>query len=407
MNFPIYLAKRYIKSRRGLNLLSFISLFTIGGIALGVAVLIIALSVLKGFEDAVAEKIVNLNSHIYITGFSDRMLDEPEFIIPVMREVTGDNYENISPFISGNAIIRSRRLSEGVKVIGINPEDEAGLAQYIVSGAFSFDSLKGKPAVIIGKKLADKLFVKPGDKITFFSLPGKKPPSAENPPMIKQFIVSALYESGMAAYDDIKVYIDFESARKLFMTDGKVSGYNIRLTNISGIDSLAADLQDILGYPYNVRTIYQEFQSIFTWLDLQKEPVPLILGLIVIVAAFNIIGTILMLVLERTVEIGVLRAMGMTRKQVTKIFIIAGMTLTVTGILIGNLLAFLISLAQMELGLVRLPSSVYFMSVAPVSIEPAHYILVSVFALIISLGSSWIPGRIAARMDPVKALRFG
>ncbi|MFC2084337.1 ABC transporter permease, partial [Bacteroidota bacterium] len=149
-----------------------------------------------------------------------------------------------------------------------------------------------------------------GDKIILFSLKNNKLPTIQNPPALKQFIVNGIYESGMAEYDDINVYIPIETAEILFDVKDKISGYNILLSNTSKADSLANILQESLSYPYYVRTIFKQHQNIFTWINLQKKPIPIILSMIILVAVFNIIGTILMIILEKVEAIGILKSLG-------------------------------------------------------------------------------------------------
>ena len=187
--------------------------------------------------------------------------------------------------------------------------------------------------MILGKRLAEKLFVKPGDIVTVFSIKKDQMPSIENPPSIEQFKVAAIYESGMSEYDDMNAFINISSAQKIFGMDDLVSGYNIKVKDLKTVRNLSDELQDYLGYPFYSRTIFQVHQNIFTWLDLQKEPIPIVLGLIVFVAVFNIIGTLLMIVLERTNTIGILKSLGANRKLILKVFLIHALYITIIGII--------------------------------------------------------------------------
>ena len=258
----------------------------------------------------------------------------------------------------------------------------------------------------MGKKLADKLFVQPDDKVTVFSLRKDEIPTFYNPPAIQQFTVNGIYESGMAEYDDVNAFISLEEGQKLFDIGKSISGYNIRLNDIIEIDSLRDKLQDFLGYPYYVRTIFQVHQNIFTWLELQKEPIPLVLGLIIVVAVLNIIGTLLMMVLERTRSIGILKSLGASSKLITKIFVYQGIYIALIGVILGDILAYVLSLLQLEYNIISLPDTVYFISSVPISIEWEYYLLISAIALVLSLLASLIPSFIASRIRPVSALRF-
>ncbi len=182
----------------------------------------------------------------------------------------------------------------------------------------------------------------------------------------------------MAAYDDLIAYVNIKTAQSLFNIGNDVTGYDIRLNNISKIDSLTNYLNNNLSYPYATRSIYQIHRNIFTWIDLQKKPIPIILGLIIIVAVFNIIGTLLMVVLEKTNEIGVLKSLGANKKQIISIFIYQGIYLALAGIIIGNLLAFILTELQLHYKIISIPSSVYFMSTVPIYLTPGTFMIVSI-----------------------------
>lgn len=406
MSLSLYISKRFISNKQSSKFLSLISVISIGGIAIGTAVLIIALTILNGFEEVVAQKIVNFNSHIKITAFGNRNLPDSDVIKNEIIANVGKDFNSISEFVSKLGIIKSRTLSEGVTIFGVNEESlENEVARYLVDGEFNLKSTNNKK-ILIGKKLSDKINVKVGDKITLFSLRKDEMPSIANPPAIEQFIISGIFESGMAEYDDLHVYISFETAKEMFETQNSISGYNIRLNSVVNIDSIAVSLQDNLGYPYYVRTIFQVHQNIFTWLDLQKEPIPIVLGLIIVVAIFNIVGTMLMIVLERTSSIGILKSIGFSKKHILKIFFIQGLFLGILGITIGCVIAFVLSYIQMQFNIISLPGSIYFISSVPISIDIENYLLVAGVGIFLSVLASLIPSYIASKMNIVSSIRF-
>lgn len=406
MRVAFYLASKLLRSKRNKQLLSLISVITILGIALGVAVLIISLTVLNGFDSAVREKIVNFNSHLIITGFSDRNLPEIDYLKDNITFKSAESIESISSFISKNSIIRASNTSEGIVLFGIDfDQNNLGLDRYIIKGNFESEN-SGRPGIILGKKLAMRLGVGLNDVVTLLSPAGDSRPSIYNPPVIKQFAVSGIYESGMAGYDDQKAYIDIKIAQGMFLLGNKVSGYNIRLKDIDKIDSIERNLQESLGFPFYVRSIFKEHQNIFTWLELQKEPIPIILGMIILVSVFNIIGTILMTVIERTPAIGILKSLGSTRKLISNIFLIQGIYLGSIGIAAGNILAFILSLVQIKFNIISLPESVYFLSAVPIELNAVNYIIVSIITFLLCIVSSLIPSYIASKIQPISAIRF-
>jgi len=406
MLLSIFIAKKYISNKQSSKFLSLVSVISVIGIAIGTAVLIIALTILNGFEEIVAQKIVNFNSHIKITAFGNRNLPDSDVIKSEITQKIGGDFHSISEFISKLGIVKSRTLSEGVTIVGIDTEtDNTNIDEYIVEGNYELDSEEIKQ-IIIGKKLSEKINTSVNDKITIFSLKRDELPDADNPPAIEQYIISGIFESGMAEYDDMNVYISLSNAKELFETYNSISGYNIRLNNVDSIDSTSKALQDLLGYPYYVRTIFQVHQNIFTWLDLQKEPIPIILGLIIVVAIFNIVGTMLMIVLERTSSIGVLKAIGFTKKKILQIFFVQGVFLGLLGITIGCILALVLSYLQLQFNLITLPSSIYFISTVPISIDIKNYLIVAGIGLVLSLLASLIPSYVASRMNIITSIRF-
>ncbi len=406
MFFPFYISKKYIYSKKNSRFISFISIFSIAGIALGVATLIIALSILNGFQNTITNKLIDFDSHIQISSFSTTLPPYEKFM-PWLKENLSPYYKSINPFASKLAIISSRSFKEGVNIKGIRPQDAwEGIKKDIIEGKFLLSDTSETPSIIIGKKLAEKLLVKVGDNVTLFALNKDQIPSPENLPNIKKFVVAGIFESGMSIYDDINAYVNIKSAQKLFNIGNNITGYDIKVNDISKIDSLTEFLADNLKYPYTARSIYQIHRNIFTWIELQKKPIPIILGLIIIVAVFNIIGTLLMIVLEKTNAVGILKSLGANKKQIVSIFLIQGSYFAFAGIVIGNIIAFTLAYLQLKFRIISIPSSVYFMSSVPINISAFNFILVSVVTFLLAITASVIPSLIASKIQPVTALRF-
>lgn len=406
MSFPLFMVNKYLRSKRFSFLFSFVSLITIGGIALGVTVVTIALSILDGFDSVISEKIINFNSHIIISSYGDRDLEENIEIENLITANLDEKLLSYSKFIAKNSIIKSKKNSEGVLLYGIDTEKtNLDIRNMILSGEY-FNSNSNKKEIILGKKLAEKLKLTVGDKVTLFTLQNNHLPSYANPPMISQFSVTGIFESGMPEYDDLKAYISLSLAKSILKMENKISGYNVKLKDVSEIDAQVETLQESLRYPYYVRSIFQQHQNIFTWIELQKKPIPIILGLIVLVAVFNIIGTILMNILERTSQIGILKSMGASRKQILRIFLIQGVYLGTIGIVLGIALSLLLSQLQLSFNIIELQESVYFLNSAPIDINFLNYFIVSVTAFLLTILSSIIPSIVASKIDPISAIRF-
>lgn len=405
MSLSLFLSKRYILSKKDSRFVNLISIISILGIALGVATLIIALSILNGFEKTLTDKLVDFDSHIRISSYKN-ILPDNENSINQIKEIVGSNLKSLNSVAANLSIISSKRRKDGVRLTGINnftsfervKENIVEIDSSILSGVTN--------KILLGKKLADKLLVDTGDKVTLFALKDNEMPTADNLPNIEKFIVAGIFESGMAEYDDLYAFTEIESAQKLFSLDKNITGIEIMLNNTSGIDSLTKLLRSELRYPYAVRSVYETHRNIFTWIELQKEPIPLILGLIILVAAFNIVGTLLMIVLERTEAIGVLKSLGARRKQIVSVFLIQGSFISFIGILAGNLLAIILLELQLKFNIISLPSSVYFMSTVPIDMRVEIFVIISFITFLLAISAALIPSYIASKIQPVNALRF-
>ena len=406
MQLLLFLTRKFLKSKKDSRLISSVSKITIGGISVGIAVVIMALTILDGFENVVARKIAEFNSQVKITGFGNRDLPDPEYVSSKIKETFGNEITSVEPFASKLAIIKSKKITDGINLTGITDSfSNTSFKKFLIRGSQILDDKSGNK-ILIGKVLAQRLRLKLNDRITIFCLRGNQPPTRENPPSIEQFFVSGIYETGISEYDDGNAFITLQKSRELFGMKGTVSGFSVGIRNLNKTNKISGELQDYLGYPFYVRTIYQVHQNIFTWIELQKKPIPIVLGLIIIVAVFNIVGTMLMVVLERTNSIGILRSLGTERKFIIQSFIANSIYLIFWGLLFGNLLAFVFSLLQKEFNIISLPDKIYFVTSVPISIDVNNYLLVSGITVIVSLISSLLPAIAASKINPINALRF-
>jgi lipoprotein-releasing system permease protein len=406
MSFPFFISKKFTLSKKDSRFITLISSISVIGISLGVATLIIALSILEGFEETIRKKIIDFDSHIQISSYQN-VLPNYRRVLPNIVEMLNPFVDDVNPYASNLAIISSKFVQEGINVKGILPENRSlKLKENIISGEYSLFS-EDKPVIIIGKKLADKIFVNVGDEVTIFALNNNRIPSPDNLPNIQKFIVTGIFESGMAEYDDLNAYTNLKTAQQLFNFGDNITGYDIKLNDITKIDSLTTVLSKNLRYPHSVRSIFQKHRNIFTWIELQKKPIPIVLGLIILVAVFNIIGSLLMIVLEKTNAIGVLKSLGALNFQISKIFVYQGFFLALIGIFFGNLLAYVLMSLQLKYNIISLPSSVYFTSTVPIILTAKIFIGVSIITLLLCLTASFIPSYIASRVKPISTLRFG
>ncbi|MGA3243536.1 MAG: ABC transporter permease [Bacteroidota bacterium] len=406
MPISFFIALRYLRSRRHRGFISFITFIAVVGVTLGVAALIITLSVLGGFERTIKENVISFTAHLQLISFQNQLLPNPtktmEVVLSEYPEV-----KNIAPFLSREGMIRAANGTDGILIKGVDPRNDISAAKTrMVEGSYNLEQReRGLEGIILGRRLAQKLDVKKGDKVLLMSLGGSSVTLSQT--RVMQFEVRGLYETGMAEYDETYTYVNLKNAQRLFAVGPMVSGFDILVHDLDSLGSLAQRLPERLGYPYYARTTYEMNRNLFTWIELQKKPIPIIIGLIIIVATVNIIGTLLMMVMEKGKEIGILRALGTNRQKLTGIFLAQGMFIAVLGVVLGNIIAFVLCWLELHYRIISLPSGIYFMTHVPIDLNPVNFLLVSVLALLMCFLSSIIPSRIAAHRDPIRMIKFG
>jgi len=349
------------------------------------------------------EKITDFDTHIRILSYKEDLPKYKNNIINISKRIDGQ-LDYISPFVSKLAIISSKHRKEGINLQGlIEAKHINGIKSNIISGEYLENS---DTSILLGKTLATKLLVKPGDKVKLFALKNDKLPSPTEIPNIKIFTISGIYESGMADYDNLIGFTSLKAAQSLFSMPDEINGLDIKLKSVEKIDSLSTLIRKELKYPYYARTIFEIHRNIFTWIDLQKKPIPIVLGLIIIVAVFNIISTLLMLVLEKTKAVGILKSLGAKSREIIRIFVYQGIYLSLIGIISGNILAWLLMSIQLKFNIIKVPSSVYFVTRVPIEMDIKFFVLISAITFILSLVSAMLPSYFASKTNPVTALRF-
>ncbi|MGB9591836.1 MAG: ABC transporter permease, partial [Candidatus Kryptoniota bacterium] len=263
----------------------------------------------------------------------------------------------------------------------------------------------GLNTLLVGARLARRLNITVGDTVFIFGINGL--PSPLNTPRVLPFVVTGVYETGLSDYDEIYVYTNLNAAAYLFeMPENSVSGFDVMVKDLNLIGETAKSLENSLGYPFYPQTMYQTYRNLFAWIELQKKPIPIIIALIIIVASFNLVGTLLMIVLEKMSDVGILATLGATKWKITAIFLIQGELIGLLGSTIGTLGALILLELQMHFNVINVPGDVYFMNTVPISINPFDFLLVNGIALILCLLASYIPARTAANLNPVESVRF-
>lgn len=407
MNFEWYLAKRYFKGKRnGSRFLSFIKTMAITGVAVGSAGLLIALSVVHGFKSVIDNKVLGFAPHITVTTYGDNSIDRADTLLTNLN-----SYPQIGQaqaVVNGQSMLQSRDDVTGTLMKGV---DEAGdvtdIRNYISRGSYNLSTdTSGMPGMVLGADMARTLGADIGSVLTAYTVEGM--PSPLNSPELKQFRLSGIYQTGISQFDDVLALVARPHAKNLFqISESEASSIEIRLDDQSEITSFGNKLSGELQFPYYTETIYQRYSSIFAWVDLQEQTIPFVISVMIIVAAFNLIGTVLMMVLERTRDIGILKTMGASNKSVRGIFLLEGLFVAVVGLIIGISLSLLFAWLQITYQIIPLSEENYYMAYAPVEPHMIDFVLVSCVTFVLCALASWLPARIAAKTDPLKVIAYG
>jgi len=396
--------------KEGRSFLRFITFVAIGGVTLGVAALLLALAIVRGFSREIENKIVGFGSHIQVTSYvQDQPLSQGGSLRSGLARM--DGISQVSPVVEQPVLLRhAEDAIDGVVLLGMK-QLPSYLEQRVERGAFDVQQGGGDhPGLVVGRELADRLGLEVGQLVTTFAL--QEGSSSEGsmrvqPPRVKQFRVRGIYDTSLKNIDDVYVFSTVSSARWLGnVPTPSVSRLNVTVADVSRIDSLAAQIENRFGFPVSARTIYQQYAGLFAWVDLQQSIIPLVIGVIVIVAAFNIIGTLLMMILEKTREIGVLKSLGTSGGALKRLFLTLGLLIGAVGTGIGAGLALTLALLQKHFGIISLPAEAYYMTTAPIGLNPLDFVLVAVVTILLCGAAAYVPARVAARVEPVRAIRF-
>lgn len=405
MAVPFFIAKRHLLSHHKIGYISFISIIATIGLAVGVAVLILTISILNGFENEIKTKLLGFDSHIRLRLFYADVMDSTLAIRSELEKMP--EVECFVPYIHGAAMIRNGPETDGIIVEGIAESDirrTLVVDQFIRRGELRFDLPDSRDGIMLGMKLAKQLGVDIGDKVYLFVL---QPVSGfSKRPRIVTFTVTGLYDSGIADYDDVFVYTSLSAAQKLFNLGDQFSGYQIRLKDSRQVDKVTDYINKTLGYPYNALSWNDLHSNLFEWLRVQRIPILLIFGLIAVVAVFNIVSSLMMIVIEKTRDIGILKSVGLNNRQVTRIFFYEGLSIGIVGTLAGFGLSLLLAFAQNRFNLISIPADVYFMNSIPVLLNGWNFFVIGAIAIACAVLATLYPSYKAVRLTPSEATRY-
>jgi lipoprotein-releasing system permease protein len=406
------LAGRYLRTRRREGFVSVIAGFSFLGIMLGVATLIVVLSVMNGFRKELLDKIVGINGHIFVAPI-DRPLTDFAEVASRIAAVKG--VRRAIPMVEGQAFGSSPYSGSGVLVRGVRGEDMQrieSIAQNLRQG--TLENFDGKGGVAIGRRLAEALSLQAGDTLTLITPRGASTPFG-TAPRVKSYPVVAVYEIGMSEFDATFVYMPLTEAQSYFNREGDVNVIEVFLSDADRVDEARLLIEEAAERPILLTDWRQRNRTFFSALEVERNVMFLILTLIVLVAALNIISGLIMLVKDKSSDIAILRTMGATRGAVMRVFLITGASIGVAGTVAGFSLglALALNVEGIRAFISRLtstnlfPAELYFLSRLPADVNPTEVLTVLFMAMVLSLLATLYPSWRAARLDPVEALRYG
>lgn len=426
MSYQLFIGLRYLKAKRKQGFISVITFISVTGIMVGVTALIVVLSVMNGFEETLKEKILGLNAHVVVVGFGSGLGDY-DTLAETVRTV--DGVIGASPFTYSQAMLSGSNGSTGAVVRGLDPATMATvttLPERIIEGTLagievSFDSpgtnkAAGKnelPGIVIGTELSKSTGAMLGDRLNVISPMGTMTPAGPVPRMTA-FTVSGIFEFGMYEYDSSVAFISIENAQKFFRLGDTVTGIEVKIEDIYKAETVADDILVALKGNYWTRTWMEMNRNLFSALKLEKVAMFIILTLIILVAALNIISTLIMVVMEKNRDIAILKSLGATSGGIMRIFMIEGLVIGFTGTLLGAAtgvgiamnLEGIVALVERTFNFKVLPPSVYYIDKLPSEIEPYTVAIIIALSVTISFLATLYPSYQASKLNPVEGLRY-
>jgi len=419
VSWELFVGLRYLRSRRR-RLLSLISMVSLLGVTIGVATLNIVLAVMTGFEQDLRDKILGFNPHVVVLSYGGALEDYGTVLAKIARVpgvVAG------APFVYGQAMIALGRSVSGVVVRGIDPARAGAVVdveRHLRSGSLAalgerhrvaLPADEGGGAVelgglVVGQELARQLGAAPGDVVTVLS-PLGTPSPAGMVPRVKRFVLVGTFDSGMYDYDTTLAYMSLADAQQFFDMKEGVTGIEVRVGDVYAARRVARAIDQALGgFPYRARDWMEVNRNLFSALKLEKVVYGIVLCLIVVVAAFNILATLTMVVKEKRRDIAILKAMGATGAAIGRIFILDGAVIGVAGTLLGNLLGVAGCWLLARYQFVELPKDVFLVTTLPVRMDPANFAVVALVSVAICIVAAVSPARRATRLVPVEVIRY-
>ncbi len=409
MNFEWFVCLRYLKAKRKHGFISLISLISIAGVMVGVMALIVVLAVMTGFTSAFRDKILGINSHVVVQDYTGNIRDYEEVAAKV-RAVEG--VSGVTPYLYSQAMITSGEGGTGAVLRGLDPataQEVLNLGNNLRAGSIAGlspgqNEVGRPPGIILGKELAAQLHVSLHDRVRLLSASGPLTPMGVLP-KVSTCQVVGIFETGMYEYDSALAYVSLDTAQRFFDLPGAVHGLEVKTRDLNQADRIAKRIEQTLGPNFFAKDWMRMNRNIFSALQLEKTALSVIMALVVMVAAFNIVSTLIMVVMEKNKDIAILKSMGATSGSIMRIFIYEGLVIGLTGTFLGVLGGLGLCAILSRYQFIKLPD-VYPISTLPVLVLPSDVILIALSATVITLIATLYPSWQAAKVDPAVALRY-
>ncbi|MBI2270737.1 MAG: ABC transporter permease [Bacteroidetes bacterium] len=418
MNAEFFIAKRILSGGRQTKQISTpIVRIAVGGIALGLAVMIITIAIVTGFQNEIREKIIGFGAHIQIINYDNNTSQEPAPIsrqqdfLPLLKKLP--EVKHVQVFALKNGLIKTKTDNEGVLLKGIDSDfDWSFIKKNMKEGdVFKVNDNNLEKKIVISKNIAGRLDKKINDRLLIYFITQKKyndsAGTIQYEERVKEFFISGIYSTGFDEYDKKMVFVDIAQVQKLSYWDkNQVGGFEVTIKDFNDIDKAGEAVDELVGQNLIAQTIRQVNETIFSWLDLQDVNAMIVIGLMVLVASINMISALLILILERTNMIGILKALGSTNWNIQKVFLYNAAYLIGLGLFWGNVIGLGLCLVQQYFGIITLPEETYYVPVVPINIDIVHVLLLNAGTLITCLVMLLVPSFIVSKITPVKAIRF-
>lgn len=414
MKYELFIGLRYLQARRRETFISLITVISVLGVMIGVMTLNVVMAVMSGFEETLRDRLLGINAHVAIVRSGEPMQDY-ERVIEQMR--SEDGVLAASPTIYGQVMLTVGSRVSGVVVRGVDPDrvnDVIPVQNYITEGSLA--GLKTQhpialqdrtvllPGIILGERLANQLGVFLGSPVQVVS-PLGSPTAIGVIPKVRRFVVTGVLRTGMSEIDSTLVFIGLSEAQRFFELGEAVTNIELRVRDVNQARQVAERIQRRLGFPFFAEDWTRLWPNLFSALELEKTVYFLVLLLMVLIGAFNIVSTLVMVVMEKKKDIAILRSMGATQQSIRRIFLLKGCLIGVVGTISGVILGLLVCalIAQYQF---KLPDGVFLISTVPVRVYASNFILVACASFVVCLLASIYPARQAAKLDPVEIIRY-